>query len=177
MSGEAPDGMAGKFPVKQGGPQDIQTAWKILAGGAPVAAAALVDIAENGKSEIARVQASQAVLDRVGLATPKERPSVTFHVVPKEFNEVGIGAQQLSPAEVIRGRLKKLGSSMKGLPGADGLPAGHPGDVMEDGAAGVDEWVEWADDGNPSGVAVEIVDAEVMPMDDDEDGSGDDPWS
>jgi hypothetical protein len=170
MSGDQPDGMAGKFPVKNGGPADIQTAWKILAGGAPVAAAALVDIAENGKSEIARVQASQAVLDRVGLATPKERPSVTFHVVPKEFNEVGIGAQQLSPAEVIRGRLKKLGSSMKGL-SAD--QAGHPGEVQDgDAEAGVDSWMDW--DTGGEGSVDTVVEAELMPMDEETDG---DPWS
>lgn len=95
-----------------GGPEDIQTAWKLLAGGAPVAAAALVDIAENGKSELARVQASTAVLDRVGLATPKERPSVTFAVIPKEAQEYGI-TQQISPAEVIRARLKELGPSVQ----------------------------------------------------------------
>lgn len=163
MADNVPDGMAGKFPVKQGGPQDIQTAWKILAGGAPVAAAALVDIAEHGKSEIARVQASQAVLDRVGLATPKERPSVTFHVVPKEFNEVGIGAQQLSPAEVIRGRLKKLGIAMSHGPGD---PV-HPGDI-QDGEAAVDGWVDW-DTGDD-----QPVDAELVPMDDETD---EDPWS
>lgn len=165
MSDESPDGMAGKFPVKQGGPGDIQTAWKILAGGAPVAAAALVDIAENGKSELARVQASQAVLDRVGLATPKERPSVTFHVVPKEFNEVGIGAQQLSPAEVIRGRLKKLGKAMAGLPSGE-----HPGDVG-DGEASMDSWADW--DGM-DGEDEDPVDAELVPMEEDE---GTDPWS
>jgi hypothetical protein len=156
--------MAGKFPVKTGGPVDIQTAWKILAGGAPVAAAALVDIAENGKSELARVQASNAVLDRVGLATPKERPQVTFHVVPKEFNEVGIGSQQLAPAEVIRGRLKKLGLAMQGA-----VNAAHPGDVL-DGDASVDGWVEWdgGEDDQP-------VDAELVPMDGDE--TDEDPWS
>jgi hypothetical protein len=167
----APDGMAGSLPAKQGGPVDIQTAWKILAGGAPVAAAALVDIAENGKSEIARVQASQAVLDRVGLATPKERPQVTFHVVPKEFNEVGIGAQQLSPAEVVRGRLKKLGASMKGVPaGAMGQ-----GEISEDGEAGVDGWVDWdtGEDGDDSDV---VVEAELMPMDGDT-AEGEDPWA
>jgi hypothetical protein len=165
-----PSGMAGKFPVKQGGPGDIQTAWKILAGGAPVAAAALVDIAENGKSEIARVQASQAVLDRVGLATPKERPSVHFTVIPKEYDEVGIGAAKLSPAEVVRGRLKKLGIAMKGGDGPAG--AGHPGDVMDDGEAGVDGWMDW--DGDGDAVDTGVVDAELMPMDDETDG---DPWS
>lgn len=163
----SPDGMAGSLPAKQGGPADIQTAWKILAGGAPVAAAALVDIAEHGKSEIARVQASQAVLDRVGLATPKERPQVTFHVIPKEFGEVGIGAQQLSPAEVIRSRLTKLGVAMKGLGAGDG---GHPGEVF-DGEAGVDDWVDWDTGGEDGG---DPVDAELVPMDEDPDK---DPWA
>jgi hypothetical protein len=169
VSDNLPDGMAGNIPAKQGGPQDIQTAWKILAGGAPVAAAALVDIAEHGKSELARVQASQAVLDRVGLATPKERPSVTFHVVPKEFNEVGIGAQQLSPAEVIRGRLKKLGLAMAG--GQHG--EGHPGDVM-DGEASVDGWADWQEDSGTDDGDTGVVDAELVPMDDED---GEDPWS
>lgn len=167
MADTAPDGMAGKLPAKQGGPGDIQTAWKILAGGAPVAAAALVDIAENGKSELARVQASQAVLDRVGLATPKERPSVHFTVIPKEYEEHGIGAQQLSPAEVIRSRLDKLGKAMAGLP----VGSAHPGDVL-DGDAAVDGWVDW-DSGNG------VVEAELVPMEDDngDDSAGDgDPW-
>lgn len=167
----APDGMAGGLPAKAGGPADIQTAWKILAGGAPIAAAALVDIAENGKSEIARVQASNAVLDRVGLATPKERPQVTFAVVPKEFNEVGIGAQMLSPAEVIRGRLKKLGSAMK-----DGVHTGNgmdPGDDMTaDGEAGLDGWVDWDEGNGDDG----IVEAELMPMDGPQGEDGSDPW-
>jgi hypothetical protein len=166
-----PSGMAGKFPVKQGGPEDIKTAWKILAGGAPVAAAALVDISENGKSELARVQASQAVLDRVGLATPKERPSIHFQVIPKEYDEVGIGAQQLSPAEVIRGRLKKLGVAMQGLPAG-----GHPGDV-DDGEAAMDSWADWQQGPADGTDDTEPVDAELVPMDgEDADGEAD-PWS
>jgi hypothetical protein len=94
-----------------GGPEEIRTAWQLLAAGAPTAANALIDIADHGKSEVARVQASTAILDRVGLATPKERPSVQFNVIPKNFDEVGIGAQQLDPAEVIRSRLKELAAA------------------------------------------------------------------
>lgn len=147
-----------------GGPEDIQTAWKLLAGGAPTAAAALVDIAEHGKSELARVQASTAILDRVGLATPKERPSVTFAVIPKEFDQVGIGAQQLDPAEVVRARLKELGQASPPLvPG----PAAEPWDHSTDQAV--------QDAG--------IVDAELLPMpgsDDDDDGDWEpdpNPWA
>ena len=88
-------------PRKQGGPDDVRDAWRLLAGGAPVAATALIDIAEHGKSEIARVQASTAILDRVGLAPPKE---VTFRVQPHEGGET----QQLSPAEIVRNRLQEL---------------------------------------------------------------------
>lgn len=153
----AVDGMAGSIPAKSGGPEDIQTAWKILAGGAPVAAAALVDIAEHGKSEVARVQAATAVLDRVGLATPKERPQVTFAVIPKEFDQAGI-TQQISPAEVIRGRLKELGQTMEHAPDADPVAP------------------DWQVTGNDS----EPVDAELVPMDADDDGdwlTPGNPWA
>jgi hypothetical protein len=141
-----------------GGPDEIQTAWKLLAGGAPTAAAALVDIAEHGKSELARVQASTAILDRVGLATPKERPSVTFAVIPKEFDAIGIGAEQLDPAEVVRSRLKELAAAGPPAP-VNPTQAPYPGD--------------WN--------STEPVDAELLPMpgdpaDDDGDWSAN-PWS
>jgi hypothetical protein len=156
MADETPDGMAGKFPVKQGTPDDVQTAWKILAGGAPICAASLVHIAEHGKSELARVQASQAVLDRVGLATPKERPSVHFTVIPKEYDEHGIGAAQLSPAEVIRHRLVELkGQTLAIAEAASHGASPEPQPVFDLGDA-------------------EVVDAEIM------DGDGDwnaNPWS
>lgn len=157
MADPLPDGMAGSLPAKTGGPDDIQTAWKILAGGSPVAAAALVHIAEHGKSEIARVQASQAVLDRVGLATPKERPSVVFSVIPQEFNEVGVGAQHLSPAEVIRDRLAALHELQGGL--------------VPDNAAAPDWQQAQGDDTEP-------VDAELVPMPEEDDGDwgAANPW-
>lgn len=161
----AEDG-AGKKLVAEGGPPDIQTAWRILAGGAPVAAAALVDIAENGKSELARVQASNAVLDRVGLATPKERPSVHFAVIPAEYGQAGIGAQQLSPAEVVRSRLKKLGAAMAGLPAV----GGGDGSGEDGGEAAADGWAAWGGDGEDEDGTVE---AELVPMEG-EDGEG--PW-
>lgn len=115
----------------------VRNAWSILAHGAPTAADALVAIAENGKSEIARVQASQAILDRVGLAPPKE---VHFRVQPSEGNET----QQLSPAEVIRNKLAAL------------APALMPADITGDGAAPDD--IEGLADG--------VIDAELIPMDD-----------
>jgi hypothetical protein len=156
-----------KLPAVQGGPEDIQTAWRLLAGGAPVAAAALVDIAEHGKSELARVQASTAILDRVGLATPKERPTVIFPVIPEEFGKIGIGAEQISPAEVVRSRLKKLAE----LASSSGS---HPGDVDgpgDDGlgAAALDGFAGWLPGQGQQQADLEPVDAELV----DEDG---DPW-
>lgn len=157
--------MADDLPAKitpetavKGTPVEIQTAWKILAGGSPVAAAALVDIADHGKSEIARVQASTAILDRVGLATPKERPEVHFTVIPHEMEEhpaVGV----LTPAEVIRSRLKELSGPTAAL------------------IAGKQDAVYAAMQGQDD----EIVDAEIVPVEpahgasDDEDWG--DPWS
>jgi hypothetical protein len=161
-----PDGMAGSLPAKQGGPDDIQTAWKILAGGAPIAAAALVDIADHGKSEVARVQASQAILDRVGLATPKERPQVTFAVIPKEFQETLMGPEQLSPAQVIRNRLKELAGPTAAL------VEGQQEAVAQAMGLGAYGTASEHDDGA-------VVDAELMPLEGahgDEDDWGN-PWS
>jgi hypothetical protein len=141
-----------------GGPEDIQTAWKLLAGGAPTAANALVHIAEHGKSELARVQASTAILDRVGLATPKERPTVTFNVIPKEFDSTTLGTQQLDPAEVVRSRLKELAQLAAPQPPS---PAPQPWETTTDS---------------------DVVDAELVPMpgdddDDDWDTPGASPWA
>jgi hypothetical protein len=141
-----------------GGPEDIQTAWKLLAGGAPTAANALVHIAEHGKSELARVQASTAILDRVGLATPKERPTVTFNVIPKEFDSTTLGTQQLDPAEVVRSRLKELAQLAAPQPPS---PAPQPWEATDP----------------------DVVDAELVPMpgDDDDDWTTDSgaasPWA
>lgn len=148
--------------AKQGTPLDIQQAWKILAGGSPVAAAALVEVAAHGKSEVARVQASTAILDRVGLATPKERPEVHFTVIPHEMEEhpqVG----QLTPAEVIRSRLKELQGPTQML------------------VAGKQDAVYAAMQGTQGTEDAEVVEAELLPMQpghgaQDEDDWGD-PWS
>lgn len=145
----------------KGGPEEIQDAWRILAGGAPTAAAALVDIATYGKSEVARVQASTAILDRVGLATPKERPDVYFTVVPKEFGEHNL-TQQLSPAEVIRKRLKDLKGPTAALVAAQGS------DQAMAEALGLDDW---------QGEDAEVVDAELMPLEDTHDDDWGNPWA
>lgn len=136
---------------KLGGPIEVQTAWKVLAGGSPVAAQALVDIAAKGKSETARVMASTAILDRVGLAPPKE---VHYRVVPVEMEDhPTIG--QLSPAEVIRKRLKDLQAPTQAL------------------VQGVDPEQLAGMYGEANGP--EVVDAELVPMPLDE-AQDDDTW-
>jgi hypothetical protein len=91
--------------VKPGGPTDIQTAWTILAGGAPSAATALLDVANNGRSELARVTAATAILDRVGLVG---KPDVQIAVIPQEVLAANRAEQTESLADVVRARLKAL---------------------------------------------------------------------
>lgn len=114
--------------------ESIRSAWAILAGGSPIAAQALVDIAAHGKSEMARVLASNAVLDRVGIAPKQE---MTFRVIPT--GDDGI-TQQLSPAQVIRNRLAEVKANTLALSATAGEP------VVDD----------------------LIVDAELMPMPEDD---------
>jgi hypothetical protein len=91
--------------VSPGGPTDIQQAWTILAGGAPAAATALLDVATNGRSELARVTASTAILDRVGLVG---KPEVQIAVVPADVLEASRSEITDSLADVVRNRLKAL---------------------------------------------------------------------
>lgn len=85
--------------------ENIQNAWKILANGAPAAAAALVEIATYGESEAARNQASMAILDRVGLGA---KPELTVRVVPAEYDDRHTSDGGLSPGEIVRKRLLEL---------------------------------------------------------------------
>ena len=58
----------------------VKSAFSILAKGAPDVAQSLLDIATKGKSEMARMYAAQAVLDRIGLPAKVDVgvTSVTF---------------------------------------------------------------------------------------------------
>lgn len=85
--------------------ESIQSAWTILAKGAPTAARALLHIAEYGESEAARNQASMAILDRVGISA---RPEMTVRVVPAEYSDHGQIDGSLSPAEMVFKRLAEL---------------------------------------------------------------------
>lgn len=59
----------------------VRDAWNILAEGAPNVAASLVNVAVNGRSEVARVAAAQAVLDRVGLPAKVDVGITATHLV------------------------------------------------------------------------------------------------
>lgn len=92
--------------LRKGGPEDLQSAWRILAAGAPTVAGVLIEIAEDRNAPAgARVQASQALLDRVGISA---RPEVTVRVVPAEYDNVGATDDLLTPADIVRKRMADL---------------------------------------------------------------------
>lgn len=69
----------------QGGPQDVQEAFRILAAGAPAAARRLIDVIENSDSDTAAVTASTALLDRMGISA-KQQLDIN-HVLPDDFRQ------------------------------------------------------------------------------------------
>jgi len=87
-----------------GGPVDIQKAWRMLAHGAPRAAQSLMDVAEFGHSEIARVTAASRVLSIVGLGE-KSESNVRVQVIPPEFDDDTESERQIPASKVIRERL------------------------------------------------------------------------
>jgi hypothetical protein len=92
---------------RRGGPSDIQDAWRIMAAGAANVAQVLVDIAEDPDAPSgARVQASMAILDRVGLGA---RPEIVVRTVPMEFDQASqVTDLGKSPAQVVQERLAEL---------------------------------------------------------------------
>lgn len=93
---------------KRGGPSDVQEAFRILAGGSVNAAIALLDVIDHSESDAARVQASQALLDRVGLSA-RQQLSVT-HSIPVEFRDPLSAGETQDPSIVIARRLMELGA-------------------------------------------------------------------
>jgi hypothetical protein len=91
---------------KRGGPSDVQEAFRILAGGSVNAAIALLDVIDNSESDGARVQAAQALLDRVGLSA-RQQLSVT-HSIPVEFRDPLSSGEIQDPSLVIARRLAEL---------------------------------------------------------------------
>jgi hypothetical protein len=92
--------------VKDGGLAELRTALSILCGGAPAVAQSLVEIAVHGKSEMARMYAAQAVLDRVGIA-PKMDIGVRVSLADDE-DSIMSGPR---PSDILRGRLSALEQS------------------------------------------------------------------
>jgi hypothetical protein len=95
-------------PVELGTPEDIQKAWRMLAGGASHAAQTLVDISRFGRSEVARVQASMTILDRVNLGT---RSDIVVRAVPAEFDQAASPDDSVSPTELLKRRLAQLAAA------------------------------------------------------------------
>lgn len=95
---------------KRGGPGEIQDAWRIMAGGAARVAEVLVEIAEDPDAPAgARVQASMAILDRVGLSA---RPEIVVRTVPTEFDQASqITDMGKSPAQIVRERMAALAAA------------------------------------------------------------------
>lgn len=124
------------LPATQGEGQNenlslIQEAFSILAQGAPKVAKSLVQVATEGKSEIAKVQASQIILDRIGLHGRVDIGVTGTHLVGVvDAGEVASGA-----ADTVRKRLDKLREQhalTKGADDGEGVVIVFPGSVVED---------------------------------------------
>jgi hypothetical protein len=75
----------------------------VLAGSAPDAAAALVDVANNSPVPGARVAAAKTILEMTGFKSPDTVP-----VLPPEHDRAGTATVADSPADRIRNRLAAL---------------------------------------------------------------------
>lgn len=96
-----PTGNQEKPYLELGTPEHLHTAWRILAGGAPKAAAALVDVAVNGSVPGARVAAAKTILEMTGFKSPDVVP-----VLPPEHDQATSSTLAGdSPAARIRNRL------------------------------------------------------------------------
>lgn len=94
-------------PEQRPDPQaSLRSTFQTLAAGGPQVAEALLHIAVHGKSEVARVQAAIAVLDRIGLPS---RVDVGIHVadlLPAP------AAADSGAVDVVRQRLSLLRAAM-----------------------------------------------------------------
>jgi hypothetical protein len=89
-----------------GGPQQLQNAWQILAGGAPSCARALVHIATEGRVEAAQVAAAKTVLEMMGFNAGND---VNVRLLPQAYDSsapTDLGA--ISAADRVRARMKEL---------------------------------------------------------------------
>lgn len=89
-----------------GGPEDLQDAWRIIAGGAPKAARALIHVAEKGRVEAARVAAAKTLLEFAGFGS-KDVPVI--RILPPQFDQAAPKSEtRISPAEQIHARMELL---------------------------------------------------------------------
>lgn len=103
------------FSFPRGDITSIKDAWAIMAGGAPNMVKVLINIAMYGKSEVARVQAAMAVLDRVGLAG---KPDIAINVLPDNVM-AQVGAVDAADAgAMVRARLQILHKSAQIVDGS-----------------------------------------------------------
>jgi hypothetical protein len=96
---------------RQGPVESIQSAWKTLAHGADRVAEVLIQIAEDPEAPAgARVQASMAVLDRVGLSTKQE---IHIKAIPAEYDSTQGLDGGMTSKEVIDRRLAELAAATR----------------------------------------------------------------
>lgn len=99
--------------------EPIKRAFDVLKDGAEEVSKSLVDIAVNGKSEMARMYAAQAVLDRIGLPAKVDVGVTAVHL------HGGIdGGPTGTAVDAVANRLKMLGEQHRQILGQDGQDAG-----------------------------------------------------
>lgn len=89
---------------KLGGPDDLHTAWRLIAGSATDAAVALIDIANNCPVPGAKVRAAQLLLEMGGFRSAESLP-----VLPPEHDRALASTEGETSADRIRARLENLG--------------------------------------------------------------------
>jgi hypothetical protein len=94
-----------------GGISDIADAWRILAGGAVVAARALREIASDPEAPAAaRVTASKTILVSVGFG----QDEVKVPIVPREYDQAQPSSEYtVSSAQIVRDRMAQLKASTR----------------------------------------------------------------
>src|SRR5690349_18382304 len=115
--------------LPRGGPTDLHLTWRLLAGSAPDAAAALIDVAKNGPVAGARVAAAKAILEMTGFRAADSLP-----VLPPEHDLAGPATVGDSPAARIRSRLDALAAPRQEsslAPTLDDLTPPGPDDVID----------------------------------------------
>lgn len=91
-----------------GGPENIQKAWRMLAGSATTAVETLVRVMTTSENDAAAVAAANSLLNRTGLTTSQE---ITFRAVPAEYDQAASTDTHTPPSEIIARRLAELAAS------------------------------------------------------------------